>query len=83
MEPDGFGLPTLLDDILGHDPERFIELRKEFCRYFPEFRTIHLQTVQAAARKLQEPGFYSTSVATGKGISFETQSGGLKCAASL
>ena len=26
MDPDGFGLPTLLDDILGHEPERFIDL---------------------------------------------------------
>src|SRR5271166_2783372 len=27
MERDGFGLPTLLDDISGYDPERFIALK--------------------------------------------------------
>jgi predicted ATPase len=77
MDPDGFGLPTLLDDILGHEPERFIALRNEFRTYFPEFQTIHLETVQAATRAVQAPGFYSSGMANGKGICFETQSGAL------
>jgi hypothetical protein len=58
MDPDGFGLPTLLDDILGHDPERFISLEKEFCEYFPEFRKVRLQTEMAASRAYAESGLH-------------------------
>jgi AAA domain, putative AbiEii toxin, Type IV TA system len=75
MERDGFGLPTLLDDILGYDPERFIALKNEFCKYFPEFRTIHLGTEQAATRTHQALGLYESGVAPGKGIYFETRAG--------
>ncbi len=75
MEPDGFGLATLLDDILGHDPERYLALRREFCEYFPEFRRVHLETEQAATRNYSAGGLYHSGLATGKGIYFETQSG--------
>ena len=75
MERDGFGLPTLLDDISGYDPERFIALKNEFCEYFPEFRTIHLETEQAATRTHQALGLYQSGVAPGKGIYFETRAG--------
>ena len=75
MERDGFGLPTLLDDISGYDPERFIALKNEFCEYFPEFRTIHLQTELAATRTHQALGLYQSGVAPGKGIYFETRAG--------
>ncbi len=34
MDPNGFGLATLLDDILGYDPERFLALRRDFCEFF-------------------------------------------------
>jgi hypothetical protein len=76
LDIDGFGLATLLDDILGFDPEIFLDLRKEFCGYFPQFRSLSVQTEQAKQR------VYSSSVDTpnmdtgnGKGIYFETQSG--------
>ena len=75
MERDGFGLPTLLDDISGYDPERFIALKNEFCEYFPEFRTIHLQTELAATRTHQALGLYQSGVVPGKGIYFETRAG--------
>ena len=75
MERDGFGLPTLLDDISGYDPETFIALKNEFCKYFPEFRTIHLQTEQAATRTHQALGLYQSGIAPGKGVYFETQAG--------
>jgi len=74
MDRDGFGLPTLLDDILGYDPERYIALRKDFCTHFPEFRTIHVRTEQAARRDYGAygaPGNFGTGdLATGKGIYF-------------
>ena len=38
LDPDGFGLATLLDDILGFDPKIFLDVRKEFCERFPQFR---------------------------------------------
>ena len=75
MERDGFGLPTLLDDILGYDPERFIALKNEFCGYFPEFRNIHLETEQAATRTHQACRALSVRRRAGKGIYFETQAG--------
>ncbi len=39
LDPDGFGLAGLLDDILGYDIEQFAKIRNEFCRFFPQFRT--------------------------------------------
>ncbi|MGA2066024.1 MAG: AAA family ATPase [Thermoguttaceae bacterium] len=67
MGPDGFGLPTLLDDILGHDGRRFGELTEEFCHYFQQFR--HLRIVQS------EVAGSGGTVQTGKGIVLETKSG--------
>ena len=46
MDPDGFGLATLLDDILGYDAERFLALRRDFCEFFPQFRSIRIETVR-------------------------------------
>jgi predicted ATPase len=72
MDPDGFGLATLLDDILGYDPERFIALRHDFCEFFPQFRTVRIESVQALHREFSESGQHSASHGTGKGIFFET-----------
>jgi predicted ATPase len=44
MDPDGRGLPTLLDDILGYDAKRFIHLREEFCHFFPQFTSVRVET---------------------------------------
>jgi predicted ATPase len=75
MDPDGFGLPTMLDDILGHDPEKFLSLQRDFCGYFPEFRKVHLETEMAAHRGYQASGLHNASQANGKGVYFETQDG--------
>ena len=53
MDPDGFGLATLLDDILGYDPERFLALRRDFCEFFPQFRSVRIESVQALHRRIQ------------------------------
>jgi energy-coupling factor transporter ATP-binding protein EcfA2 len=42
MEPSGFGLARFLDDILGFDPKRFLDLERRFTDIFPEFRAIRL-----------------------------------------
>jgi predicted ATPase len=75
MDPDGFGLVTLLDDILGYDPERFLELRRDFCEFFPQFRTVRIESVDALSRNFSEQGKHHTSPMTGKGIFFETTHG--------
>ncbi len=56
LDPDGFGLATLLDDILGYDPERFIGLRTDFCRFFPQFQSVRIETENALRRHYAEDG---------------------------
>ncbi|MGD0897189.1 MAG: AAA family ATPase [Thermoguttaceae bacterium] len=76
LGPDGFGLPTLLDDILGNDPERFLALRADFCRHFPQFRGIQLRSVDALDRSFHpKKGIYTSTTRVGKGIVLEMQSG--------
>jgi predicted ATPase len=76
MDPDGFGLATLLDDLLGYAPERFIELRQRFCEYFPQFRNVRLEAESAVQRHYDDRGgFSNVNAAAGKGIFFETRSG--------
>jgi predicted ATPase len=72
MDSDGFGLATLLDDILGYDPERFLALRREFCEFFPQFRSVRIESVQALNREFSESGRHDACQGTGKGIFFET-----------
>ncbi len=75
MDPDGFGLATLFDDILGHDAERFLALRREFCEYFPQFRSVRIESVPATHREYNESGQHQTRPMAGKGIFFETVNG--------
>lgn len=44
MEPSGFGLALALDDILGEDRQKFIELERRFCAFFPEIKHIKLRS---------------------------------------
>jgi len=75
LEPDGLGLATLLDDILGFDPEVFIRLRKQFCELFPEFRSLRVITEMAIDRQYHRSGLPTSSLKDGKGIYLETHSG--------
>ena len=68
LEPDGSGLATFLDDILGNDAERFLALRREFCEFFPQFRSIKIESVPT-----QFPN--SQGVVPGKAILFELANG--------
>jgi predicted ATPase len=65
----------MLDDILGWDPERFIRLRSDFCEFFPEFRSVHVQTETAGQRIYSSTGLHQMGSANGKGICLETQDG--------
>jgi hypothetical protein len=76
MDRDGFGLAGLLDDILGYDAGLFIRLRDHFCEYFPQFRSVRVETVPAIQRNVDHTGVYNASPSTaGKGIFFETKLG--------
>jgi predicted ATPase len=75
MDPDGFGLATLLDDILGYDPERFLALRRDFCEFFPQFSSVRIETQQALNRQFNITGKHASSMAIGKGIVFVTTQG--------
>lgn len=75
LDPDGFGLPGLLDDILGYDIKLFAKIRDEFCNFFPQFRGVRVETEQATHREFQETGRHSAGEVVGKGIHFETQAG--------
>ena len=50
IEGNGFGLPTLIDDLLNYDRENFFALEREFVQIFPHVRTIAL---------VQQKGFSS------------------------
>jgi predicted ATPase len=75
LDQDGFGLPGLLDDILGYDIEHFAKIRKEFCHFFPQFRSMRVETELGIRREFRETGRHKSGEVTGKGIHFETQGG--------
>ncbi len=75
LDPDGFGLPGLLDDILGYDIEYFAKIRNEFCQFFPQFRSVRIGTEQGIRREFRETGRHTAREVIGKGIHFETQGG--------
>jgi len=75
LDPDGFGLATLLDDILGFDPKLFLQLRAEFCEFFPQFKSVRIESVQAIHRSFSPNGLHCANNMIGKGIYFETVSG--------
>jgi len=75
LDPDGFGLATLLDDIVAYEAQLFIDLREEFCRFFPQFRSVRLESEDALRREYASSGLHSSSQGPGKAIYFETQDG--------
>ena len=75
LAADGFGLPTLLDDIVGHSRDMFEKLAKDFCEYFPEFKDIRVVTDNASKRDYDASGLPYSSQSPGKAIKFVTRSG--------
>lgn len=75
LGPDGFGLPTLLDDMLGRDSTIFQRLRDDFCNYFHQFKNIRIESEHAIRRHYQSDREYTTDRAVGKAIYFETRDG--------
>ena len=75
LDRDGFGLATLLGDILEYDAEQFVHLRKQFCDYFPQFKTVRIESEEALSRTPGENGTHVWGRAVGKAIYFETKNG--------
>jgi ABC-type molybdenum transport system ATPase subunit/photorepair protein PhrA len=79
LDRDGFGLPTLLDEILSFDFEAFGRLRDTFRGYFPHFTNIRLEkTDRAFNRHTQKPGPDTFSNAPGKEIHLVTSNGAIR-----
>jgi energy-coupling factor transporter ATP-binding protein EcfA2 len=77
MDTDGFGLSTVLDDIVGYDPELFLQLRRLFLDLFPMFKAVRVQTAAAYTRQYGAQGVHaSIQAGQGKEIVFETKWGG-------
>ena len=68
LAPDGFGLATLLDDIVGFNSRLFEKVKLEFCKYFPQFTDIRLDTEPGVSRDNGTLGAYSVTERDGKGI---------------
>jgi len=75
LDADGFGLPTLLDDIVSHQPELYIHLRACFCELLPQFKSVRIVTEEAIKRSYDAAGHFLSGKSEGKGIQFETRSG--------
>ena len=75
LDPDGFGLPTLLDDILGFDPEVFLRIRRQFCEFFPQYKSVRVESEMALERHYSANGIHHSAQRSGKGIVFETRNG--------
>ena len=76
LDPDGFGLPTLLADISDYDPAQSIRLREELSTFFKQFRSVRVESEDAMQRHYQASGEHTSSRGVGKGMYFETQNGG-------
>ena len=77
MAPSGFGLASCLDDVLGHDRDRFTALETRFRSIFPRVKSIKL--VQCPAYKVPTDDREQVPMlqqAEGKGIYIEFVGGG-------
>ncbi len=68
LDRDGFGLATLLDDILSFDSGLFGKIKSEFCQYFPQFTGLRLSTEIGVSRDNGSSGAYGGTQRAGKGI---------------
>jgi hypothetical protein len=46
LNSNGSGLSVLLDDILGNDPKKFIQLQDIYTQLFPQFSSIQLESCE-------------------------------------
>ncbi|MHC4405303.1 MAG: AAA family ATPase [Planctomycetota bacterium] len=75
LDPDGLGLSTLLDDVLGYDAQRFIDLRTKFCHYFKQFVSVRIESENALSRQYVPSGLHRSGESVGKAIYFQAPDG--------
>ncbi len=77
MDISGFGLAQCLDDILGLDREQFRRLEEQFCRIFPQVKSIQLvaETAYQWPDQQAADGMPHLVAGSGKGISFQLRNG--------
>jgi predicted ATPase len=72
MEPSGFGLALCLDDILGFDRQRFMQLEERFTTIFPAIKSIKLIPESAYRAPVDDPQQVPMlNKSDGKGLYFE------------
>lgn len=77
MDPTGFGLALLLDDILGFDRDLFIKLEQRFKGLFPAIKSIKLIPEPAYRSAVDDPELIPMlQKSDGKGLYFEFRDGG-------
>ena len=77
MEPNGFGLALCLDDILGFDRDRFVQLERRFTEVFPHIKSIKLVSEMAYRAPVDDPEQVTMlNRADGKGLYFELKGSG-------
>ncbi len=72
MESNGFGLALCLDNILGDNPDRFIQLQKRFTAVFPHITAVRLSPESAYRAPTDDPDRVTLlQKADGKGLYFK------------
>jgi energy-coupling factor transporter ATP-binding protein EcfA2 len=74
LDADGFGLATLLDDIVSFDPKVFLDIQGEFCRLFPQFQSVRVPTEYGIERTIKD-GLPESLPTNGKGVHLVMRSG--------
>ncbi len=77
LEPNGFGLALLQDEILSFDRDRFVQLEKQFTKIFPHIKSIKLIQEKAYRAPVDNPEKITIlNKADGKGLYFELRGSG-------
>ncbi len=75
LDADGFGLATLLTDILKDNAERFTRLSRDFCGFFNQFERVRTESEHAFKRQPWRNELANWDMAIGEGIYFNTHGG--------
>jgi len=76
LEGNGFGLPTLLDDLLGHDRSSFTRVEELLSKQFPEVKGLRLKQESAFDSPVDVPEqTLALTVGSGKQLYFILEGG--------
>ena len=75
LKRSGFGLARVLDEILGRNRERFVQLEQRFLDFFPQFARIELRGEKGYVDNDVDGVEVVSGSAPGKGIYFNQKSG--------